>query len=470
METESLLLNGGGGSHLGEGVKGVRGVWRKFLLFTLGVFFAFCAFNGSQNIASSLDLLDAEGLKGSTALGILYFFFTFFCLLAPLLLQKFGAKNVVLMQLAFIGLYTLSFVWPRWYTLYVSAALVGIGAGPFWAAQGLFCTTFAEEYDALTAGKKAGDGADAELDKAPSSVGLFQGYFFGIFQMTQVLGNLESSLFESLLSVKVLFLFYFGMIVFGAILVWFVPKLTKTEPPASAHEVVRGDTKLPPPVDEKSVVWTTLRVLQDPKMLALLPVFFACGLEQAVLFGDVTSLVKRRFGSEDIGYVMMCFGIGDALAAAVVGKASDKYGKIPFFLAAIVIHGGCCVYFFVLGQDEHQQWVPILILAFMWGVGDAIWMSITTATCGQLYESDIDRGGAFSNNKLMQSIAVTAAFFVPPSEKTFVPKLVCLMVSMVLAGVGILSSKSLRNMDSPDEAQRLRGHEEGMAAIPSGHT
>ena len=191
-DENQLLLNASTGSTFStKGDSQTRSifcskVWTPFLLFTIGCFTVFCAYNGSQNIVSSLKM---KSVQGSTAVAILYLFFTFFCLLAPFIVQKVGAKNVLMLQLLFLTLYTLSFIYPRWYTLYIAAALSGIGAGPFWVCQGLYMTDFANQYDNATGGANA---EDEDAREPASSAGLFQGYFFGIFQLTQVFGNLEN--------------------------------------------------------------------------------------------------------------------------------------------------------------------------------------------------------------------------------------------------------------------------------------
>ena len=69
--------------------------------------------------------------------------------------------------------------------------------------------------------------------------GLFQGYFFGIFQLTQVFGNLVSGYIEHAANVKTLFLVYFGMIMFGILLLLYVPKLKEFKD-SSSSDVVKN--------------------------------------------------------------------------------------------------------------------------------------------------------------------------------------------------------------------------------------
>ena len=108
-QEKHLLLEKDSREKVGGGTTttSVSAIWRSFFFLTIGAFLSFCAYNGSQNIVSSLKM---KSVQGSTAVAILYLFFTFFCLLAPFIVQKVGAKNVLMLQLLFLTLYTLSFI------------------------------------------------------------------------------------------------------------------------------------------------------------------------------------------------------------------------------------------------------------------------------------------------------------------------------------------------------------------------
>ena len=106
-EKEQLLLNAGGNAGVARSNKTVKSIfcnkiWIPFFLFTFGCFAVFCAYNGSQNIASSLGILKDNGLNGSIALGVLYSCFTLTCFVAPVVVNVIGAKACVIIQFFFL--------------------------------------------------------------------------------------------------------------------------------------------------------------------------------------------------------------------------------------------------------------------------------------------------------------------------------------------------------------------------------
>lgn len=72
--------------------------------------------------------------------------------------------------------------YPRFYTMIPGGMFVGLGGGPLWCAKCTYLTVIAGAYSAVT-------GISAEV-----IVTRFFGVFFMFYQMSQVWGNLISSL------------------------------------------------------------------------------------------------------------------------------------------------------------------------------------------------------------------------------------------------------------------------------------
>jgi len=72
-------------------------------------------------------------------------------------------------------------IYPKWYFLLPSAAIVGIGAGPLWTAKCTYLTDLAGFFSTLT------------NESNEVVVNRFFGIFFSMFQMSQIIGNLISS-------------------------------------------------------------------------------------------------------------------------------------------------------------------------------------------------------------------------------------------------------------------------------------
>ncbi len=79
-------------------------------------------------------------------------------------------------------LYIASNIVPRWTTLIPSACILGTFAGGLWSAKCTYLTELAYMFSELT-----GESSEVVVNR-------FFGYFFAMFQTSQILGNLISSL------------------------------------------------------------------------------------------------------------------------------------------------------------------------------------------------------------------------------------------------------------------------------------
>jgi hypothetical protein len=120
---------------------------------------------------------------GTASLCTIYVTLVVSCaLLPPMVIARFGLKwSIVLSQGCYL-LYIAANVYPRYYTLLPAAVLVGMGAGPLWTAKCTYLTEIAGFYSLLS------------QETAQVVVSRFFGIFFTMFQMSQIIGNLVSSI------------------------------------------------------------------------------------------------------------------------------------------------------------------------------------------------------------------------------------------------------------------------------------
>ena len=176
----------------------------------------FTAFSGVQNLESSLSL--PHGVSGSTSLGIIYSVFCVCSFVSPSIVRVLTPKVCIMIQMCCLGIYVGSTWYPRPYTLYVAATLTGMFAGPLWVSQGVLVARFAAHL---------GPGNPTQ------HVGKVQGVFYAIFQMTQLTGNLISSLAlhghdVTSKTARMLFSVYLGCV---ATALLFVGLFLRTDPP-----------------------------------------------------------------------------------------------------------------------------------------------------------------------------------------------------------------------------------------------
>lgn len=146
----------------------------------LAYFFMFTAYLSSQTLASTLPI--PPPASGDTAMFIVYITFTFSSFWSPIFVHHVGAKPCIQIGFLMYGTYIAANLYPRTWTLYPGAAMVGLAASPLWVSQGILITHFALMF-AEKRGEKDGT----------AHVGFFNGIFSSFMVMTGVVGNLVSS-------------------------------------------------------------------------------------------------------------------------------------------------------------------------------------------------------------------------------------------------------------------------------------
>ncbi len=169
-----------------ESMKGMSGLcspgprrWAYRNLYGASIAFmlVFSAFIGIQNLQSSLN---AE--LGLVSLSVTYAFYFLIGFATPGIVRFLGTKYALLFGFICHTVYIASNFYPEYYTLIPSSILLGIGSGPVWAGLSTHLAT-----TAITLAPHVSQSIDIVISK-------FTGTFFFIFQLTQLFGNLASSL------------------------------------------------------------------------------------------------------------------------------------------------------------------------------------------------------------------------------------------------------------------------------------
>jgi len=238
-----------------------------------------------------------------------------------------------------------------------------------------------------------------------AAIGLFNGFFFTIFQMNQVVGNLLSSILLDQFQIPIYVLLYvfLGIAAFSFVSLCFLtPEIDETR---------EKDTD-----SLKERIFKTLRTNKDKMMLLLVPAFIYSGVEQGFLFGDFTrDIINATIGSNRIGYVMAVFGIVNVASAFASGKIFGRYGTIPLIatglIAQLIVLLGFL--FFILFADNWVAYIQynsfiLYIAAGIYGIGDSIWNNITNIMVSKLFPEKAE--AAFSNSKFWQGFGFVIPF------------------------------------------------------------
>lgn len=147
-------------------------------VISIAFFFIFTAFNTGQNFATTVD-----PKLGSISLGILYacwIISLFF--LSPWAISRCGLKFSLFISSFAFGLYFLASIEIITAIYIIASMLLGIAAGPLWAAQGAFVQISCNMYEMEK---------NIEID---SKIGYFNAIFFFFLQQSKFIGNLLAAL------------------------------------------------------------------------------------------------------------------------------------------------------------------------------------------------------------------------------------------------------------------------------------
>ncbi|XP_060803241.1 UNC93-like protein [Amyelois transitella] len=417
-------------------------------IFVLGFAFMvhFTAFHGAANLQSSVN---SEAGAGTFTLAAIYFSLILSNILLPAVVIKWlGCKWAVAVSFVAYMPFIAAQFYPRLYTLVPAGMMVGFGGGPLWCAKCTYLSVVAEPY--------------AKLSGVPVDVLVvrFFGLFFMFYQMAQIWGNLISSailssslgdvaptLNETLsyspdnmtlflnstatdlgescgvnfcsgssshdnanlkppspLKIQVISGAYLACMAFAVILV-----------AVGVDSLKRYTSGRRTAIDGKSgirLLAVTLRQLRHKYQLLLLPVIGYIGAEQAFMAADFTqAFVGCAYGIHNIGYVMICFGVFNALAAPVAGAIVKLTGRYPVMLTALILNL-CLLTALLLWRPDPGQWMVFYFLAAVWGTADAVWLVQVNALSGILFPGNEE--AAYSNFRLWEATGSVLSYATAP--------------------------------------------------------
>eukprot|EP01130_Rhizamoeba_saxonica_P007357 TRINITY_DN2974_c0_g1_i1.p1 TRINITY_DN2974_c0_g1~~TRINITY_DN2974_c0_g1_i1.p1 ORF type:complete len:425 (-),score=50.67 TRINITY_DN2974_c0_g1_i1:39-1313(-) len=389
----------------------------------------FSSFNSIQNLSSSF--LSESNLGYSSIATIYISLIISAVFIGPFLVKALRAKYA----LAAGGLLYCSFIYANLIcsysnyevetcstVLYPTAVYLGIGASIFWSGQGTYLTLAAYNY------------ANSKNEQSDTAMGLFNGIFFGIFQMSQIIGGILASVVLTNMGDS------------GKQTLILIYSVLATV--ASLSFLLLVDEKGDERKDDQSIlqkVFQAILLLKQKKMICLVPVMIYSGLEQAFVFGNYTGeIITPVLGQQDIGYVLVAFGIADVLGSLVVGKLSDKLGSGPVATLGFIVHASFHASFIILLKVDPTNWIAFLkyhpylvyIGAIVYGIGDSVWNTLPNSLMSKLFTENTE--GAFSNLKFFQSVGFLIPFLIGASIPIYGIMVLCaslLVLAIVMVAI-----------------------------------
>ncbi|XP_066286409.1 protein unc-93 homolog A-like [Branchiostoma lanceolatum] len=423
----------------------------NLIVQSFGFLLLFTAYQSLQNLQSSIN--DDRNI-GQTSLAVLYGVLIPSCpFIAPVVMGLLGLKWTITGSMMVYVVFTIANYWLEFYTLIPASVLVGAAAACLWAANGAYLTELAVKY--------------AQVSKENLSVVItrFFGIFFGIFQTSQIWGNLISSLVlrqqagspgpvpEANLSHcgashcpndddvsftlpqgthlrQYLISIYLACGVFAVlIMAVFADRMTETESqhcflnvckrkpssdaPAREGPVAEQEAEEEAPAtdwrllcDRFIVAWRFM--FEEKRMMLLIPLITYGTMQQALNVAVFTrAFVGCTLGVHWIGYVMICYGVCDAFSAFLIGRIRNWIPR-----QALVAVGGLLnlsLMIHLLAMTPDPQYAPVFFVHVgLWGVADAIWQTQINSLYGVLFPGCQEV--AFSMDGFWGAIGYTVAF------------------------------------------------------------
>lgn len=120
----------------------------------------------------------------------------------------------------------------------------------------------------------------------------------------------------------------------------------------------------------------TVKQLLQTKQILLLPITMFIGIEQAFMAVDFTSaFIACGWGISRIGYVMICFGLANTIAAAAASALAKLIGRNKILAITLVLHATLLMYMHEWTAVPNDL-ISYCSMAALWGLLDGTWLVI----------------------------------------------------------------------------------------------
>ncbi|KAF7818516.1 UNC93-like protein 3 [Senna tora] len=362
----------------------------------------FLAYGAAQNLQSTLN---TEEDLGTTSLGILYLSFTFFSLVASLVVRVLGSKNSLVLGTTGYLLFVAANLMPNWYTMIPASLYLGFSASIIWVGQGTYLTSAARSH------------AKDQNSHEGTVIGDFNGEFWAVFALHQFVGNLitfallKDGQEGSTRGTTLLFIVFLSVMVLGVVLMCFLTKST-----GNKGEEEQLDAGVGVYSSLKSLSKSLANSLSDVRMLLIIPLIAYSGLQQAFVWAEFTKyVVTPALGVSGVGSSMAVYGAFDGICSLAAGRLTSGLTSITSIVSVGIFVQAIVIVLLLLNLSLSSGFLITLYLLFMaalLGIGDGVFNTQLSALLGILFKHDTE--GAFAQLKIWQSATIAIVFFLSP--------------------------------------------------------
>ncbi|XP_026762022.1 UNC93-like protein [Galleria mellonella] len=413
-------------------------ILKNVVVISVAFMVQFTAYCGAANLQSSINA--KKGL-GTASLAAVYAGLIFSNIFLPAIaIRWLGTKWAISLSFITYMPYIAAQLRPTFYTLIPAALIVGLGGGPLWCAKCTYLSVVSEVH--------------SKISKIPAEALLvrFLGLFFMIFQMNQVWGNLISSLVLSSGNNTAAVTAVNATLIPEICGANFLPsadagEALKQQPPEKIQMIVgiylvcmagaalivaigvdsmkrydSGRVGSGTGLSGLALLVVTLKLLIEPNQLLLVAINIFVGYQQAFFGADFTvAFVSCAIGTGSVGFVMLVYGLADAIGCVATGYIAKITGRLPLICCALTVHVALFITVLVWRPQAGLSYV-MYIIAVLWGLCDSIWIVQINAYYGLLFPGREE--AAFSNFRLWESVGYIIAYLISPymrtSTKTYV--------------------------------------------------
>ncbi|CAH1395095.1 unnamed protein product [Nezara viridula] len=171
---------------------------------------------------------------------------------------------------------------------------------------------------------------------------------------------------------------------------------------------------------------------------------------------NLPAYVSCALGIPSVGYVMICFGVVNAICSLIFGTLMKYIGRFPIMALGAVVHAALVI--ILLHWRPHPDNRLIFFgMSGMWGVGDAVWQTQVNGLYGTLFRRN--KEAAFSNYRLWESAGFVIAYAY--STHLCARMKLYVMLSVLIIGVAgycvveiLHKRKKLRMKKAEEEAKK----------------
>ena len=84
--------------------------------------------------------------------------------------------------------------------------------------------------------------------------------------------------------------------------------------------------------------------------------------------------VSCAWGVSNVGYVLITYGVVDAICSATFGSFIKYVGRVPIFMGGAMLNIVCLIILWTWEPNPDMPYVFFFIAA-LWGAADAVWQT-----------------------------------------------------------------------------------------------